>query len=310
MIARLTAMARGASSLAGGIDLLIMAMGLLCLVVSIGVWICMITFVVRYHKGSKASRAQRKAKSMPVELTWTLVPFALFLAAFVWSIRLYARIETPPSDATPIYVVARQWMWKLQHVNGVREINELHVPVGRDIKLVMISQDVIHSFFVPAFRIKQDVLPGRYTQLWFRATQAGTYNLFCAEYCGTLHADMGGKIVVMKPAAFAAWLDSRPHQDSMVERGKKLFRKYGCSGCHIDGSSVHAPRLQDLYGKPVPLTGGSFVKADEAYFHDSVMQPDKQIAAGYAPIMPSFDGQMPEDDLMALTEWFRAGAPQ
>ena len=310
MLSRLEFVVRGASSVAGSVDSLMLFMLLLCGAVALGVVACITVFVVRYHRGSAAPRAGGQVRTVGIEVSWTLLPLALFIFVFAWSIRLFARIETPPPGATPVYVVARQWMWKLQHVEGVREIDELHVPVGETIKLVMTSEDVIHSFFVPAFRIKQDVLPGRYTQLWFKATRAGTYHLFCSEYCGTLHAHMGGSIVVLPPAQYAQWLSGQARGEPLVARGQELFRNYGCSGCHAAGAAVHAPELQGLFGKPVPLAGGGFAIADEAYFHDSVIQPDKQVVAGFAPIMPSFNGQIREEDLTALTEWFRAGAPQ
>ena len=225
-----------------------------------------------------------------------------------WSLFLYAREESPPADAQTIYVVAKQWMWKVQHPNGVREINRLHVPLGVPVRLTMTSQDVIHSFYVPAFRVKQDVLPGRYTQLWFEATQLGTFRLFCTQYCGLDHAKMGGAVIVMRPPDYARWLRSNGAGTTLAARGAVLFRRSGCSGCHGANASVHAPDLDGLYGRVVHLADGSSVIADDAYIRDSILLPQKQVVAGYAPIMPSFQGQLGEEDLLALIAYFKAGS--
>jgi cytochrome c oxidase subunit II len=205
-----------------------------------------------------------------------------------------------------VYVIGKQWMWKLEHAGGQREIDELHVPAGRPVRLVMTSQDVIHDFFMPVFRIKQDVLPGRYTILWFTATKPGDYHLFCSQYCGTDHSRMIGHVVVMAPAAFAAWLARGNGAQTMAARGAARFRQYGCSGCHGANASVHAPKLEGLFGKPVQLEGGGSVIADERYVHDSVMLPKKEITAGYAPIMPSFQGQIAEEDLLDIVEYIKS----
>src|SRR5581483_5283829 len=218
------------------------------------------------------------------------------------------RASAPP-DAMEVFVVAKQWMWKLQHPGGQREIDELHVPRGRAVKLVMTSQDVIHSFYVPAFRLKQDVLPGRYTEMWFVATTAGRFHLFCAEYCGTDHAHMGGDVVVMEPAAFDQWLNEHRGAADMATRGEMLFRQYGCSGCHGQNATVHAPNLAGIFGKPVPLSDGTTVIADERYIRDSILLPRKEVAAGYPPIMPSFAGQIEEDDILDLIAYVKSLAP-
>ncbi|MFS8064496.1 MAG: cytochrome c oxidase subunit II [Luteimonas sp.] len=296
-----------ASSIAGRIDTLFDAMLLLSAVVTLGVFACMIWFCVKFRRGSKADRSDRHKRSLGIELTWLLVPFALFIGLFGWAIQLWAELRTPPPDAAPIYVVAKQWMWKTQHPGGQREINTLHVPLGQPVRLVMTSQDVIHSFYVPAFRVKQDVLPGRYTELWFTATRVGSWDLFCAEFCGTDHSRMGGRVVVMKPADYAQWLDAHA-TTGLAQRGEALFHQFGCSGCHGPDSSVHAPDLDGLYGRTVPLSDGTQVVADDRYIHDSIMQPMKQIAAGYAPIMPSFQGRIGEDDVMALIAWLKSRA--
>ena len=294
-----------ASNFAGSVDALFDSLLALSALVALGVFATMIGFCIKYRRGSNADRSNRHRRSLGGELTWTLVPFALFVGLFGWSVGLWQRMRTPPADAAPVYVVAKQWMWKVQHPGGQREINTLHVPLGQPIRLVMTSQDVIHSFYVPAFRVKQDVLPGRYTQLWFVADRAGTWPLFCAEYCGTDHSRMGGSIVVLPPAAYASWLEA--HADtSMAQQGAALYRQLGCSGCHGSESAVHAPGLEGLYGRRVPLSDGSWLEADDRYLHDSIMLPRKQVVAGYAPIMPSFEGRIGEDDVLALIAWMKA----
>lgn len=295
-----------ASTLAPRIDALFWVMVALCGLVAAGVFGAMIFFCVRYHHGRRADRSGREAGNLGVELTWTLVPFAMFVAVFVWSLFLFANARTPPADAHTLYVVAKQWMWKVQHPTGQREINTLHVPLGEPIRLTMTSQDVIHSFFVPAFRVKQDVLPGRYTQLWFTATRLGTFPLACAEYCGLDHSKMGGVVVVLSRAQFANWLRVHATELSMAARGAGVFRRSGCGGCHGPDSTVHAPALAGLYGRPVHLADGSTVMADERYLHDSIVLPNKQVVAGYASVMPSFAGQLNEEDLLALMAYLKS----
>lgn len=294
-----------ASSFALGVDHLFDALLILCTVVTLGVFIAIVWFSIKYRRGSPADRSGETHRNLGIELTWTLVPLALFIGIFAWSINVWIEMRTPPSGAMPVYVVAKQWMWKLQHVSGQREINTLHVPLGQPVRLVMTSQDVIHSFYVPAFRIKQDVLPGRYTELWFTATRIGSFALFCAEFCGTDHSRMGGSIVVMPPADFAAWLRAHP-SNGLAAQGAVLFRRFGCSGCHDPRSTVHAPDLNDLYGRTVPLADGSQVRADDRYLHDSIMLPKSQIAAGYAPIMPSYQGRIGEDNVLALLAYLKS----
>ncbi len=295
-----------ASSIASQVDVLFWVMVALCGAVALGVIVMLVFYSVRYRRGSAADRSGRVSRSTGVELTWTLVPFAIFVAIFAWSLVLFARMQTPPDDAKTVYVVAKQWMWKTQHAGGQREINELHVPLGQPIRLTMTSQDVIHSFYVPAFRVKQDVLPGRYTQLWFTATRLGTFPLLCAEYCGLDHARMGGDIVVMKPADFAQWLSAHAGPESLSATGAALFRSRGCSGCHGANASVHAPDLDGLYGRVVHLSDGSAVIADDRYIRDSILLPRKQLVAGYDPIMPSFAGQLGEDEILALIAYLKS----
>lgn len=296
----------GVSSYAGSVDLLFA--GLLSVSTAIAVLLIglLIVFAVRYRVGSPADRDHRIRKSWRWEIAWTSAALIGFLGLFVWGALLYVNIYSDPRDPLPIYVVAKQWMWKVQHSGGQREINELHVPVQRSIRLIMASQDVIHSFFVPAFRAKHDVVPGRYQTFWFRAERAGAYELLCAEFCGTDHSRMHGRIVVMQPSDYERWLARQDVGGTLARDGAALFRQLGCSGCHSPQSSVHAPLLDGVYGKPVPLQDGTFVIADEAYIRDSILLPRLQVSAGFAPVMPSFAGRVSEDDLVRLVAYIKS----
>ncbi|MBN8728726.1 MAG: cytochrome c oxidase subunit II [Xanthomonadales bacterium] len=294
-----------ASSLAASIDQLFLAMLILSAIVVVGVFAVMLWFGIRYRHGSTANRSGEQHRHLGIESTWVLVPFVLFMGLFYWSTHIWRELRIPPADAAPVYVVAKQWMWKVQHPGGQREIDTLHVPLGQPIRLIMTSQDVIHSFYVPAFRLKQDVLPGRYTEMWFTATKEGTFDLFCAEFCGTDHSRMGGRVVVMPPAEYARWLAGHAGTD-LAAQGAALFRQFGCSGCHGARSAVHAPSLENLYGSTVALSDGAQVLADDRYLHDSILLPGKEITAGYAPIMPSFAGRIGEEDVLALIEYLKS----
>lgn len=299
------------SSLATRVDVLFYAVLALTGLVTLVIAVVIVYFATKYRHGSPADRrmetgAALRKRRHRIEIAWIVTPLLLFLGMFAWAADLYYTHAAPPAKATEVYVVGKQWMWKLEHAGGQREIDELHVPAGRPVKLIMTSQDVIHSFFMPVFRIKQDVLPGRYTMLWFTATRPGDYHLFCSQYCGTDHAHMIGHVVVMEPAAFERWLASGNGSPSMAQAGAALFRRYGCSGCHGASASVHAPKLEGLFGHRVQLSDGSSVVADERYLHDSVMLPRKDIVAGYEPIMPSFQGQIAEDDLLDIVEYIKS----
>ena len=266
----------------------------------------MIGFCVRYRKGSKVERGNRLGRTWRVETAWTVATFIGFLGLYFWGADLYVGIHSPPKDATDIYVVGKQWMWKIEHPGGQREIDTLHVPVGKPVRLVLTSQDVIHDFAIPAFRVRQDAVPGRYEALWFTPTKVGEYRLFCAEFCGTWHARMGGSVVVMEPSDFQRWLDRQDPGPSLAQEGEALFRSYGCSGCHGTASTVHAPKLEGLFGRPVPLEDGRTVIADDRYIRDSILKPKSEIAAGYPPVMPSFAGQIGEDDLLKLVAYIKS----
>jgi cytochrome c oxidase subunit II len=294
-----------ASSAASRVDALALALLLLTGFAALAVLFLVVVFCTRYRAGSAVPRAHPRMRNRPLEVAWIVTPLVLFSAVYAWGALDYARLYSPPAGAMPVYVVAKQWMWKAEHQSGRREIGELHLPLGTPVRMVMTSQDVIHSFFVPAFRIKQDVIPGRYTSIWFTPTEQGEYHLFCAEYCGTDHAVMGGRIVVMPPARFARWLQEGPAATGMAARGFGLFRQYGCSGCHAAGSTVHAPDLTGLLGRRVHLQDGRALTADAAYVRDSILLPGKDVVAGYQPIMPSFAGQIGEEDLLAIIEYIK-----
>src|SRR5689334_9827037 len=300
-----------ASALAGRVDTVFLVWLAVAGAVALSIAVLIVVFAIRFRRGAPADRTMASGPAQQrmnrrMEIAWTVTPLAIFLTMFAWAANLYYEHAEPPGDAMEVYVVGKQWMWTLQHANGRREIDELHVPLGRPVKLVMTSQDVIHDFSLPVFRIKQDVLPGRYTTLWFTATRQGDYHLFCSQYCGTDHARMIGRVVVMAPAAFADWLASGSGSPTMAAQGAALFRQFGCSGCHGANASVHAPRLEGLFGRPVQLSDGSTVIADERYIHDSVMLPAKEIVAGYAPIMPSFQGQIAEAELQDIIEYVKS----
>jgi len=274
------------------------------------VFFLMLFFANKYRHGSNADRSGTTKKTWRFEVSWTVATLLIFVGLAVWGADIYLHLYNPPANAVQIFVVGKQWMWKAQHPGGQREINELHVPVGQPIRLVLASQDVIHSFFIPALRIKQDVVPGRYETMWFRADKVGRYHLFCAEYCGTDHAHMGGWITVMEPRDFGRWLQAQGGQETLAAQGKDLFRRYGCSGCHEAGGTVRAPRLEGVFGSPVPLSDGSVVIADERYVRDSILDPKAQVAAGYAPVMPTFAGQIGEDDLAKLVAYVESIGPE
>jgi cytochrome c oxidase subunit 2 len=268
-----------------------------------------VTFAVRYRQGSRASRVGPPLKGKWSEAVWIGVPLLLALLMFAWGAVVFFNIQQPPGDALEVSVVAKQWMWQLQHAEGRSEIDELHVPLGRPIVLRMTSQDVIHSFFVPAFRVKQDVLPGRYTTLWFQPTQVGRYHLYCAEYCGTNHSTMGGWVSVMDPADFQRWLSQGGAGPSMAEEGERLFVGHHCAGCHRGSQTVRAPRLEGVFGRPVPIQVGrdvQFVTADSTYVRDSILLPKAQVVAGYEPVMPSFQNQISEQDLLKIVAYIKS----
>ena len=229
------------------------------------------------------------------------------MSFFVWGAGIYFKNYRPPKDALEVYVVGKQWMWKFQHTTGQREINELHIPVGRKIKLIMATEDVIHDVFVPAFRIKADVVPGRYTSEWFEATKPGRYHLFCAEYCGMNHSQMGGWIVVLEPTEFDNWLSGNANQQSPAAAGQQMFQTLGCASCHgANGEGGRGPALVGVFNSQVQLTGGQTIKADEGYIRESILTPQAKIVSGFGPIMPTFQGQVNEEQIVQLLAYVKS----
>ena len=294
-----------ASTGAGNVDALYIFLVALSAFMSAAIFTMILVFAARYRR-RPGMEAEQIEGSNALELTWSVVPFAIFMVIFVWGAVIYFQERTPPRGATEVYVVAKQWMWKLQHEEGQREINELHVPVGRDVKMIMTSQDVIHSFYVPAFRIKQDVLPGRYTTFWFHATKSGTYHLFCAEYCGTQHSGMIGQVVVMEPAQYEAWLGGGGAAGSLTSTGQSLFQQLGCSTCHRSDVQSRGPNLVGLFGRSVQLADGRTVIADENYIRESILSPGAKVVNGFKPIMPVFQGLVSEEQLNALVAYIKS----
>jgi cytochrome c oxidase subunit 2 len=295
-----------AATVAGEVDSLFLFILTVTGLFTILIWAALLYLAIRYRRRSDADRPAEVHGSIALELTWTVIPLVLMMVMFAWGAKVYFHLNRPPDDAMTVSVVAKRWMWKMQQPTGQREINELHVPAGRAVKLVLTSEDVIHSFFVPAFRIKKDVVPGRYNVAWFRATKSGTYHLFCAEYCGTEHARMTGRIVVMEPDAYQTWLAGGPTPESPVAAGEKLFTDLNCITCHRADSAGRGPVLQGLFGRPVKLSDGETVVADEAYLRESIVNPAARVVAGYQPVMPTFQSQVSEEQLIALVAYIHS----
>lgn len=294
-----------ASTMSDRVDALYLFLIGVTTAVTVMVMILILVFIFKYRH-TKHPVAEQVVGSLPLELTWSIVPFAIFMIFFAWGARIYVAEATPPKDCLQIYVIAKQWMWKLQHENGRREINTLHVPLDRDVRVTMISQDVIHSFWIPEFRIKADVLPGRYTTVWFRADHTGTFHINCAEYCGTLHSAMLGKVVVMTPDKYNEWLSGGGEMGSFAETGQKLFQSLGCTNCHRFDTQGRGPNLDGVYGKPVLLSDGTSVIADDAYIRESILNPGAKVVAGFRPIMPSFQGVLTEDQLLSVIAYIKS----
>lgn len=295
-----------ASAHARQVDLLFAAFLLMVAALSAPVFVLLVVFAVKYRRGRTADRAHPVNRSVWIEVSWSVIPFILTVLFFVWATKLYAELYHPPAAALEIDVVAKQWMWKVQHPGGQREIDELHVPAGEPVVLTLASEDVIHSLYLPALRLKQDVVPGRYTRLWFEADRPGTYHLACAEFCGTDHSVMGGSLIVLPPADYARWLEQAGTAGSLADQGAALFRRLGCSGCHDAAATVHAPKLDGLFGRPVPLEDGRVVIADERYIRDSILLPQAEIAAGYPAIMPTFQNVLGEEDILKLVAYIKS----
>jgi len=262
-------------------------------------------FSMRYRKSVHPVATQIEGSTL-LEATWTIIPLGIFLICFVWGALLYFRIYNPPANAMNIYIVGKQWMWKAEHPGGQHEINALHVPAGVPIQLTMISQDVFHSFSVPDFRIKREVIPGRYSTVWFNATTPGTYHLFCTQYCGTNHSQMIGEVTVLSPEDYKKWTEESTSGMSLAQNGERLFASMGCNACHSGNAAARGPSLAGVFGSQLQLTNGSSVQVTEAYLRDAILNPSEHITAGYSPIMPTYQGQISEDGLIDIVEYLKS----
>jgi cytochrome c oxidase subunit 2 len=293
-----------ASTIAGQVDGLYIYLVLVSAVMTLLIFIAVAVLAVKYRR--RPGVLPHPIEGSPIlETAWSVIPFGVMLTFFIWGAVIYFKERTPPTNSTEVYVVAKQWMWKIEHMEGQREINELHVPVGQNVKLIMTSQDVIHSFFIPAFRLKQDVVPGRYSTMWFKATTPGVYHLFCAEYCGTSHSGMIGNVVVMEPQDYTQWMAGGPSAP-LPEAGKQLFTSLGCGTCHRFDIQGRGPNLQNAFGKTVLLEDGRTVIADENYVRESILNPTAKIVAGFKPVMPTFQGLVSDEQLNALVAYVKS----
>jgi len=296
-----------ASTLAPELDALYFFGLLVAAVCSVVIGLVVFYLAIRYRRTEANQVGKPEKGGLWLEITWSVIPLGVMMFMFVWGAKVFFEAQRPPADAAEYYVTAKQWMWKFQHPEGHREINTLHVPVGQPIKLIMTSEDVIHSFFVPAFRGKMDVLPGRYTQYWFEATKPGTYHLFCAEYCGGEHSRMRGSIVVMEAREYEAWLSgSASGGTAVAATGAEIFEARTCNTCHRPDSSLQGPQLEGIFGHEVELTDGSTVTVDESYIRESILDPAAKVVKGYQPLMPTYQGQLSEEELLQLIIYIKA----
>ncbi len=294
-----------ASTMAPRVDHLYFYLLAVSVFFSVLIALTIVYFAIRYRRRSESELPRGIEGSLKLEIAWSAIPLLIALSFFFWGARLFFAMNRPPDDALQVYVVGKQWMWKIQHADGQREINELHVPVGRPVRLTMTSEDVIHDFFVPAFRMKKDVLPGRYTTAWFTATRPGRYHLFCSQYCGTKHSAMIGWVDVMEPADFQAWLAGGASSESLASAGAKLFQQHACNTCHRPDSLARGPNLERLFGNPVRLSDGRTVVADEAYIRESILTPNAKTVEGFQSIMPTFQGLIDEEGILQLTAYIK-----
>ena len=294
-----------ASTISPYTDALYFFLLLMTIVGLILVGVLIFGFSIRYRRERSPVATQIEGSTL-LEATWTIIPLAIFLVTFVWGALLYFRIYDPPANAMNIYVVGKQWMWKAEHPGGQHEINALHVPAGRDVQLTMISQDVFHSYSIPDFRVKREVIPGRYSTVWFNATTPGTYHIFCTQYCGTNHSAMIGEVTVLSPDDYAKWTQTSTSGMSLAQNGERLFASMGCNACHSGSAAARGPSLAGVYGSKLQLTNGSQVLVNDAYLRDAILNPSQHITAGYAPIMPTYQGQISEDGLIDLVEYIKS----
>jgi cytochrome c oxidase subunit 2 len=295
-----------ASSIAEGVDQLYYFLTALTLFFTILIFGTIFYFMIRYRRRSPDEIPPDTVTHMSLELTWTIIPTLICVVIFVWASLLYVRNAVPPAASTEMFVVGKQWMWHMQHPEGVREINELHVPVGTPIKLTMTSEDVIHDFYIPVFRVKHDVTPGRYSSIWFEATEKGTYHLFCAQYCGTDHSEMVGWVYVMSPQDYAAWLASSAGTPSMAQTGERLFNQLGCASCHSADNTGRGPSLAGIFGTEQRMKNGDLKLVDEAYIRQFIVNPNSLALPNYPPIMPTFQGQVSEEQVLQLIAYVKS----
>ena len=295
-----------ASTMAGRVDALYFFLIAVSAFFALLIATLVVVFAVRYRRRSPDERPKAILGSVALELTWSLIPLGIVLVMFLWSAEIFFSMVRVPPGAMDVYVVGKRWMWKAQHMTGQREINELHVPVGVPVKITLASEDVIHSFYIPAFRVKKDAIPGRYQTMWFEATKPGRYHLFCAEYCGTKHSEMIGSIIAMEPAAFQSWLTGGAGEMTMAAAGERKFQELGCVTCHRNDTEGRGPNLQGLFGRPVQLASGGSLTADEGYIRESIVNPAAKIVAGYQPIMPAYQGLVTEEGLMHLVAYVQS----
>jgi cytochrome c oxidase subunit 2 len=318
MLERLGLMPPQASTIAGQVDMLYAFLVAVTGFFSILIAVLIVVFAVQYRRRAPYAPTPHIHGSTALEVAWSIIPLCIAMVMFFWGAHLFVSVKRPPDDAMQVNVVGKQWMWKVQHLEGRREINELHVPIGKPVKVTLTSEDVIHSFYVPAFRIKQDAVPGRYTTTWFEATKIGEYHLFCAEYCGTMHSGMIGRVVVMDPADYQAWLagtggttaaaTTDAGGGSVVASGQALFEQNGCVTCHQPGS-VLGPQLAGLVGSTVTLQDGSTVQATDDYIRESILTPTAKVVKGFAPVMPTFKGQLNEEQILQLIAYIKSLGP-
>jgi cytochrome c oxidase subunit 2 len=306
-------MPTAASDYAGRVDLIFYAMTAMTAFFVILIFGLIFAFAMKYRRQKRMETPPETVMYLPVEILWTAVPLIIVMGLFVWGSKLFLEgYSYGPKDAYEVYVTGRQWMWKFQHPLGRREINEVHLPTNQPVRFIMVSEDVIHDVYIPALRLKHDVLPQRYTSMWFNADRPGTYHLFCAEYCGTKHSAMVGQAIMMEPAAFETWMGGAEAQDSPAQAGAALLTSLGCRACHVPagqqaaGQQAMAPALEGLYGSRVPLVGGGSATADENYIRESVIEPKAKVVAGFQPIMPSYAGRITEDELIQVLAYLKS----
>jgi cytochrome c oxidase subunit II len=292
------------STVAPYVDTLFIFLCVLTGGVSLLIWLAVFYLAIKYRRRPDNELAEEQEPPAALEMAWTVIPLIIFVGIFVWGSWVYFRIQRVPSNTIDIYATGRQWMWKFQHPTGQREINSLHVPVGRPVRITLASEDVIHSLWFPSFRVKSDVIPNRYLVMWFTATKTGRYHIFCAEYCGTLHSGMVGWVEVMEPTAYQQWLAGGT-EGSLASQGEKLFQRYACNTCHTNDATGRGPVLAGLYGKTIQLAGDRSIVADDNYIRESILNPAAKVAKGFQPIMPTFQGQVNEDELIKLLAYVK-----